>query len=124
MRKFIVFMVLNICSFCAYATNDKTEVREDIRIKELYQSEGVVDRGIFTPVSAALIKTGNVIEVCYSGLSNPSIYIIDSFGLVVSQIRPCSGSSVEHIPTPPDAGVFTLVIIAEAYYGHGIFTIV
>lgn len=24
MRKFIVFMVLNICSFCAYATNDKT----------------------------------------------------------------------------------------------------
>ena len=57
MRKLIVLLLFTISGVCANATNGHDEeARENIRIKELYQSEGTVDRSINVYTNAAIIQ--------------------------------------------------------------------
>ena len=123
MKKVIVLLFLTILGVCANAANDHRDTKEDIRIKELYQSEGTVDRSINLYVYAAIMKDTGLIEIEYSGIRNPTIYLIDAHGQIVEQMEDLPYSSVEYLSVPTYAGVFNLIIWADNYGAMGTFTI-
>lgn len=124
MRKLIVLLLFTISGVCANAANGHDEeARENIRIKELYQSEGTVDRSVGSYVDATVMKDIGQIEIEYSGIRNPKIYLIDSHGQIVEQMTNLPCSSVEYLSAPTYAGVFNLIIWSDNYGAAGTFTI-
>lgn len=124
MKKVIVLLLLTILGVCANASNDNdSDTREDIRIKELYQSEGTVDRSINVYVDAVIMKDTGLIEIEYSGIKNPMIYLVDNHGQIVERMASLSYSSVEYLSVPNYAGVFNLIIWSDNYYAVDTFTV-
>ncbi len=124
MKKVIVLLLLTILGVCANAANGHDpNTREEIRIKELYQSEGTVDRSIDVYVDAAIMKDTGQIGIEYSGIRNPTIYLVDAHGQIVEQMTNLSYSSVEYLSAPTYAGVFNLIIWSDNYGAVGTFTV-
>lgn len=96
---------------------------ETVVIKGSYQGEGGVERGLFVNVDVTILWDIDQIEVSYDGITSPCIYVVDSYGNIVSCIAIQSSSSIEYIPTPTAKGIYRIVIWSNQYYGEGTFTV-
>lgn len=124
MKKVVVLLLLAISGVLANAASvHDSNTREEIRIKELYQSEGTVDRSLNVYVNAAIMKDAGMIEIEYSGIINLTTYLIDEHGQIVEQMTNLPYSSVEYLSVPTYAGVYNLIIWSDNYGAVGIFTI-
>lgn len=122
MRQLTLFLISFISCLSLTASNDDDVVlKELIVIVKEHQTTTDVDRTIGFEPNAYLLRDMNLLEI--NNACSSTIFIVNSSNQIVDQFSVSGFNSVEYLPAPTTAGVYTLVIWSDTYYGEGVFTV-
>lgn len=119
-----LFTILLAILFCqlGYSVEIIITDKEKIDIEEHPKEYPVEDRSVKS-VECYLSRSENTVEVEYSGIGAPIVYIFDANGNILSY-NPATGTSGNIIINlPQEEGRYTLLIQSQTYCGEGVFYI-
>ena len=125
MKKLLLFLILVTISQYSYSfstgQNEDPE-KEKIDLIERPTSEPNKDRSLMY-VECLYDKSRNVLEIEYSGIETPIVYVIDANENIVWLQSSERMSNKLIVNLPPIQGTYRLIIQSRVYCGEGILHI-
>lgn len=120
---FIIILVISFCTFAySFDASLLIEEKEKVDLEETPQKDPEKERSLKI-IECYLNRLENTIEVEYSGIGTPIVYILDASDNILSY-NPANGISGSIIINLPQAeGIYTVLIQSPVYCGEGIFYI-
>lgn len=122
MKKILLSFLLAVFCHFGYSYNIYIGDKEKVDIEEHPIEEPKKDRSIRN-VECYLNRLDNTIEVEYSCIGKPDVYILDEYDNIVSYHPTNVISDKMIINIPNIEGYYMIVIESQSYCGRGIFQI-
>ena len=124
--KKVLFIIILVISFCTFAYSFDAslliEEKEKVDLEETPKKDPEKERSLKI-VECYLNRLENTIEVEYSGIGTPVVYILDINGNILSYHQSNCLSNNITISLPQTEGTYNVIIQSQIYYGIGVFYI-
>lgn len=124
--KKVLFIIILVISFCTFAycfdASLLIEEKEKVDLEETPKKDPEKERSLKI-IECYLNRLENTIEVEYSGIGTPVVYILDINGNILSYHQSNCISNNITISLPQTEGTYNVIIQSQVYYGIGVFYI-